>query len=59
MYDSPVVITSVMRDGQPKVIRRFTIVTSEYKKSIPKEITEIENATTAAAVKFSWQKVDQ
>ena len=58
MYDSPVVITTIVSDGKEKVIRRLTIVTSEYKKSIPREITEIENAISETATKIKWEKSD-
>jgi hypothetical protein len=58
-YDSPVVITSVTHDGKQKVIRRLTIVDSNYKKSIPKEITEIEKAITDAAMGIRWEKIDK
>ena len=58
-YDSPVVTTGVVRGGQTKkTIRRLTIVSSEHKSRVPKEITEIENAITEAAMKIKWAKVD-
>lgn len=56
-YDSPVVTTTVLEDGKQKTIRRITIVTSEYKRKIPPEITEIENAITDAAMKIRWAKI--
>jgi hypothetical protein len=56
-YDSPVVMTGVVRGGKQKKIRRQTIVTPQYMKSIPKEIKEIENAITEAAMKIKWAKV--
>lgn len=52
-YDSPVVKTGVVRGGTLKTIRRLTIVSSEYKNKVPKEITEIEKAITEAAMKSS------
>ena len=54
---SPVVTTSITRDGKKKMIYRFTSASSGELSTVPKEIIEIEKAIIDAAMKISWQKV--